>query len=188
MSCCEPSAPTVAAGICPACRTKSVPVAVMTVKALLTPDGLREGIPQAPRFCGSPGCPVVYFDDVSLRCIREDELSVRVYAKHSNDDASTVCYCFGYTVGTIRNSAARKVISRDVRAQVEAGHCACEVKNPKGACCLGDIVKVEREGSRNGVEAQNEDSAVSDARSPKGTRRPSRSRRGTSAKRSADGD
>lgn len=27
------------------------------------------------------------------------------------------------------------------RPHAEAGHCACEVKNPQGSCCLGNVSK-----------------------------------------------
>lgn len=30
-----------------------------------------------------------------------------------------------------------------IAAEVKADHCACEVKNPKGACCLGDLVRLD---------------------------------------------
>jgi hypothetical protein len=28
-----------------------------------------------------------------------------------------------------------------VRDHIAAGRCACEVRNPRGGCCLGDVVK-----------------------------------------------
>jgi hypothetical protein len=115
---------------------------VTTVKALLTAEGLRRGVPQAPRFCASPSCSTVYFDDVTDRRVTENELVVRVHAKHPDDSDVAVCYCFGYTQRAIRSDGLQA--SEDVRAQVEAGHCACEVKNPRGVCCLGDIMKLER--------------------------------------------
>ena len=142
MSCCDTEKTIAAQGSCARCESKGVQVAVTTVKALLTGDGLRRGVPQAPRFCATPSCPTVYFDDVSDRRVTENELTVRVYAKHPDDVDVLVCYCFGYTSGSIRQGQSQT--SEDVRAQVETGHCACEVKNPRGACCLGDIMKLER--------------------------------------------
>jgi len=53
-----------------------------------------------------------------------------------------VCYCFGYTPPKIREEG--KIASQTIAAEVKAGHCACEVKNPKGVCCLGDVARVER--------------------------------------------
>ena len=152
MSCCDvPTA--VADGVCRLCGVKGVQVPVITVKSLLTADGLRAGVPQAPRFCASPACAVVYFDDVSERRVEERELSIRVHAKHPEDSSIPVCYCFGHTLAAVRNARDRS-ISNDVRAEVEAGHCACEVKNPKGACCLGDIIRIER---AKGLSVERED-------------------------------
>jgi hypothetical protein len=31
--------------------------------------------------------------------------------------------------------------SARIREHIAAGRCACEVRNPRGACCLGDIIK-----------------------------------------------
>lgn len=140
MTCCGTQ--SVAQGSCACCGSRGVQVPVMTVMALLTAEGLRRGVPKAPRFCASSSCSTVYCDDVSERCVTEDELTVRVHAKHPDDADVLVCYCFGYTQGAVRRDGSRT--SEDVRTQVEAGRCACEVKNPRGVCCLGDIIKLER--------------------------------------------
>lgn len=142
MSCCDTSttAATVG-GDCSSCGAKGVRVDVITAKALMTGPALRRGIPQAPRFCASATCSVVYFDDTSERRVEESELTVPVYAKHPQRPDMPVCYCFGYSVADVKSGR----ISQAVRAEVEAGHCACEVKNPRGVCCLGDIIRIERE-------------------------------------------
>ena len=70
-----------------------------------------------------------------------------VHAKHPEDGSVPVCYCFGHTPETIRHelaSTGRSSASKTVTAEVTSGHCACEVKNPKGTCCLGDVSRVER--------------------------------------------
>jgi len=121
-------------------------VDAITLKALLTSDALRRGIPDAPRFCATEGCQIVYFDSDAGVNFTEVELTVRVHAKHPTDDGVQVCYCFDYTPSTIEAEIARSG-SRSARAtitaEVQAGHCACEVRNPKGSCCLGDVARVE---------------------------------------------
>jgi copper chaperone CopZ len=60
-------------------------------------------------------------------------------------------YCFGHSPGTIRGEAERtgsSGASKRITAEVKAGHCACEVKNPSGTCCLGDVANVEKEVRR----------------------------------------
>lgn len=73
----------------------------------------------------------------------EREVSVKVYAKQAGDPATTVCYCFGISVGAMSGDGARE-LREGVAREVQAQHCACEVKNPKGGCCLGDLVRLER--------------------------------------------
>ena len=151
MSCCETS--TVAklktsATDCPDCGAAGSPVEPITVKALLNPRGLRMGPVIAPRFCATAHCPVVYYETVDARTYSEKELTVRVHAKHPADAEVPLCYCFDVTSATMLREIAQtgKTTARErVAQEVKAGRCACEVKNPKGACCLGDLVRVERE-------------------------------------------
>ncbi|HEX6163104.1 MAG TPA: hypothetical protein VFZ31_07055 [Vicinamibacterales bacterium] len=128
---------------CPSCAHAGAPVDRITLKALLTAEGLRRGIPAQPRFCGTADCPIVYFDVDGGAAFTEAELTVRVYAKHPDDAATAVCYCFGVKVGAMTGEGARG-LRESVAQEVQAQHCACEVKNPKGGCCLGDLVRLER--------------------------------------------
>lgn len=119
----------------------------ITLKALLSGEGLRRGVPAAPRFCGTLGCTVVHFDNAVPVVFEEALVTVAVHAKHPEDGSVPVCYCFGHTPATIRREVAstgRSSASKIIAAEVKAGHCACEVKNPKGTCCLGDVSTVER--------------------------------------------
>ena len=148
--CCTPKgapAPGPDSDRCPGCRAKGSPVDPITLKALLTGEGLRRGVPPAPRFCATLGCPVVYYDNAARVRFEESLVGVRVHAKHPEDGAVPVCYCFGHSPETIREEMERTGASsagRTITAEVKAGHCACEVKHPKGTCCLGDVLKVER--------------------------------------------
>ena len=128
---------------CPSCTQPGMPVDRITLKALLTGDGLRRGIPAQPRFCGTADCPIVYFDVDGGATFTEADLSVRVFAKHPNDANTPVCYCFSVNVGAMISEGARE-LRESVAHEVQAQHCACEVKNPKGGCCLGDLVRLER--------------------------------------------
>ena len=129
------------ATICQTCGAKGLPVDAITLKALLTPAALRRGVPSDARFCPTPACAIVYFG--STGTFTENDLTVRVHAKHPNDDSVPVCYCFYYTTAEVRHEHG--AASKDISAEIKAGHCACEVKNPKGACCLGDVIRIERE-------------------------------------------
>jgi len=147
VSCCDgKTANTTSAEHCPDCGNVGSRVDSITLKAMLTASALRRGIPDAPRFCAIERCPVVYFDRQACVTIGEPDLRVRVHAKHPTSGSVPVCYCFDYTPATIEqeimrtgSSTARATITREV----QAGHCACEVRNPKGTCCLGDVARVE---------------------------------------------
>lgn len=57
----------------------------------------------------------------------------------------TVCYCFGENEHDIREEVERDGSSRAVirvREHIAARRCACEVRNPRGSCCLGDVTAV----------------------------------------------
>lgn len=129
---------------CPSCAQAGMPVGRITLQALLTPDGLRRGIPAQPRFCGTADCPIVYFDVDGDVTFTKADLAVRVYAKHPNDASALVCYCFGLSVGAMANGERAHELREAVVREVQAQRCACEVKNPRGGCCLGDLVRLER--------------------------------------------
>lgn len=129
---------------CPTCRQTGTAVERITLKALLRPDGLRRGIPEQPRYCATADCPIVYFDVDRDVTFTEADLTVRVYAKHAGDGETLVCYCFDVNVGSVCEAARTREIRETITLEVQAGHCACEVKNPKGGCCLGDLLRIEQ--------------------------------------------
>jgi len=98
-------------------------------------------------FCEAPDCDVVYFplnsDEPSFR---RSDLLVRVGLKETEDPVP-VCYCFGFTRKDIWDEitqAGRSTIAELIKVEVRAGNCACEVKNPSGKCCLGNVARVVR--------------------------------------------
>ena len=132
---------------CPACGATGIAVDPITLKALLTSDGLRRGVPSSPRYCANAQCEVVYFDSAAAVVFLETDVIVPVHAKHPDNDAVPVCYCFGYTEKSIRDEIEQtgaSTATASITAEVKAGRCACEVKNPKGSCCLGDVARVVR--------------------------------------------
>jgi hypothetical protein len=127
--------------VCPASGTSGVPVHLLTVKALLTEEALTRLRVSDHRFCPDPRCDVVYFDALG-GCFRRGDIRVPVWQKEPFG-ARLVCYCFGETEVTIRREietdGASDAVER-VRGHIAAKRCACEVRNPRGACCLGDVI------------------------------------------------
>lgn len=125
---------------CPSCGERGKSVATRTVK-LLVRDHTRVSAEGRYRFCPSPGCDVVYFG--SGGSFRKADIKVRVGIKEQ-DDPIPLCYCFDYTRADIRRDIekyGRSEIPERVKAEVQAGFCACEVKNPSGHCCLGELYR-----------------------------------------------
>ena len=92
------------------------------------------------RFCPAPNCAVVYFGESGTR-FTIDEIRELVSTK-ATGDARPICYCFGFTEGDAREDLARNgtsSIPRQISELIKAGMCACEVRNPAGVCCLGEV-------------------------------------------------
>jgi hypothetical protein len=138
--CCPPAGAHVEALHCPQSQTRGMRVPLDTVKALLRDTAMRRLTLSEHAFCPNPDCPVVYFTadgDVYL----STDIRVAVWQKEPFG-ARTVCYCFGENEADMRNEIERTGTSEAVarvRAHIKAQRCACEVRNPRGACCLGDV-------------------------------------------------
>jgi hypothetical protein len=143
---------------CPISRTNGVPVELQTVKALLTETALRRLRPGSYRLCPDPGCSVVYFGDSGDTFVTTD-VRVPVWQKEPAGERM-VCYCFGENEADIRAEIAhdgRSAAAERVTAHIKAGRCACEIRNPRGACCLGDVaaaVKRVAAGMKSGLGGQ----------------------------------
>src|SRR5206468_2559210 len=94
----------------------------------------------AYRFCPDPRCAVVYFGEDGTIFTTSD-LRERVWQKEPPGHR-TVCYCFGENEADIAAELDQRGQSdavQRVRDHIAAGRCACEIRNPRGACCLGDV-------------------------------------------------
>jgi hypothetical protein len=146
--CCEVkpnSRPAVLA--CPVSGRRCKQVDLLTVRSLVRQLPL--AMPStAYYFCDDPGCDIVYFPaDQEAPVFRRADLWVRVGRKEKNDPIP-VCYCFGFTRQDIRDEIQQKgksTIAEQIKSEVKAGRCACELKNPSGKCCLGNVSKVIQE-------------------------------------------
>lgn len=127
--------------VCPTNHQPGKPVETLTVKALLALP-LTRLLPQAYYFCWAPDCPTVYYSEDGAQRFTEADLREKVYQKHLTADEVWVCYCFHHTVGSIRQELTRSgsssVVAR-VTAGIQAGQCACNIRNPQGSCCLGNV-------------------------------------------------
>jgi len=129
------------ATLCPVSRSVGLKVGLVTVKALLTSDALRRLDGTGYRFCSDPDCGVVYFDRAADSEFRKHDLRTRVGLKETQDPMP-ICYCFDITLADVRREIQTRGatgVPAMIAAEVRAGHCACEVRNPQGSCCLGSV-------------------------------------------------
>jgi len=137
--------PARAANACPACGQIGKRVQGQTVTALVAVS-LREVQTGDYLFCRTPTCSVVYFTSDGTQIFATEQVRERVYQKESDEDEVNVCYCFRHTVGEMRfmPQSGRAALLDDINAGIQAGQCACDLRNPQGSCCLGNVRELLR--------------------------------------------
>ena len=135
------------AATCPNCGAKGKSVANLTVSVMVKSSEfyLHPGhLPDGKYFmCEAKACPIVYFNNENHAVFREEDIRVRVWQKQQGADVPA-CYCFHHTISSIGRELEEKgstdVLAR-IGAEIRAGNCRCEVTNPQGSCCLGNVAK-----------------------------------------------
>lgn len=116
----------------------------MTLKGLLRPQALARLGPGDYRFCPTSDCPTVYYG--SAEPFQRDDVLVPVFQKETAV-GRTVCYCFAVSEETIRQeaeTAGASASAERIKALVKSGRCACQVRNPQGTCCLGNVFAIAK--------------------------------------------
>jgi len=140
-ACCS-VAPAVPGGSsCPASGFQGKPVDWTTVAALAKG---RVPLKQEFRLCRDAECEVVYYDSKGT-VLSASELNVQPGFK--NGSSGLVCYCFLHTKADIErqlDGTGKTNLFESIKSEVKAGNCACEVRNPSGKCCLGEVQQTIR--------------------------------------------
>ena len=126
---------------CPVSATESKKIQRRTIEHMVKPELVEKILAAQYYYCSDSDCPVVYFSqDGNIRFTTED-IQVAVFSKDSGKDVN-VCYCYDWTRGRIEDEIRKtgnSTVSQEVAEKVRASLCECDIKNPKGACCLGDL-------------------------------------------------
>jgi hypothetical protein len=125
---------------CPDCGETGRPVAPVTLKHMVQPEFLDLVSKTGFLFCRTADCGTVYFHSNGETLAKAD-LRVRVGLKETLDPVP-ICYCFGFTERMLLDeiqASGHTTIPQRIAAQVNAQHCTCEVRNPQGSCCLGNV-------------------------------------------------
>ncbi len=129
---------------CPECGRTGRKVERITLKALLRPGALERLSPGDHRFCATDSCGVVYFGGGDV--FRREDVAAPVYQKEP-EGGRTVCYCLAVGEEEIQReveTTGRSASAERIKALVQAERCACEVRNPQGTCCLGNVTAVAK--------------------------------------------
>lgn len=129
---------------CPQCHEPGRSVRRDTVRAMLT-EAASARLEAAGDlyFCRQATCDVVYYADAAP-LFRRDDVRVVVFQK-SDASERLVCYCFGHSVGALQDEVRRtgaSEVSMEIAAACRAGRARCDVMNPQGTCCLGNVRRV----------------------------------------------
>lgn len=126
---------------CPVSGTRSKQVGLVTIQSLVRHLPFHMVAAQY-YFCEAADCDVAYFpSNPTAPTFHRDDLLVRVGVKETHNPIP-LCYCFGITRETLEEEIRqmrRSTVTERIKAEVKAGRCACELKNPSGRCCLGDV-------------------------------------------------
>ncbi len=122
---------------CPTCDHEGPGVDRQTVAAM-TRD--RVAPRQDYRLCRELECPTVYYGDRgTLHGIADMHV---VPGFKTAGPEGPVCYCFMHSRREIEEelqAGGETTVPQRITAQIKAGNCACEVRNPAGHCCLGEV-------------------------------------------------
>jgi hypothetical protein len=131
---------SVAETSCPSCGERGRPVRRETLKTMLVVSLRR--VPDGEfLFCDSQQCSAVYFSRESRYSFEVDDMREHVYQKEPAEADTLVCYCFQHSVGAFQSASSeeRAAIADDITLGTKIGQCACELRNPQGSCCLGNV-------------------------------------------------
>lgn len=161
-SCCGTRPDDQAPEHCPRCGEKGRSVGRETVASMAAVTVPAPSLSLSDfSLCQTESCAAVYFAGGGT-VLEEKDVRVPVNWKDAGPDVP-LCYCFSHTRRTISDEIAETGHSSafaTITDAVKAGQCACDVKNPSGTCCLGDIRKYEREVSASRDPATSDDKGV----------------------------
>ena len=140
---CVPPTDKGAISRCTECGSEGHAVERQTILHHLKHNQLDRVNRESYQFCPDPNCAVVYYGDEGTRFTVTD-LRELVTAKASGEERP-ICYCFGFTEGDARRQIEHTdhcTIPTRISRLIKAGMCACEVRNPTGVCCAGEVTRI----------------------------------------------
>ncbi len=136
--------------VCPDCHQKGKPVDIILLKSLLVSEAMKRLDSVGNYyFCRAESCLTVYFNSSAV--FSKKDLTVPVFQKEK-DCLAPVCYCFGYNRQQLRDDViknGKSIIAQKIKIYTKDKKCACEIRNPQGSCCLGNVAQVVKSAKEN---------------------------------------
>ncbi len=161
--CCIPKNSTRKPEQCPECGKPGRVVKPITVSVMVKDPTFYLHLETLPHdgffLCETKSCDIVYFNPEYAINFPKSQLRIKVWQKENDPDV-LACYCFNNSVSSIQREIVEKgksdVLSR-ISTEVKEGNCRCEVTNPQGSCCLGNVAKALKSAqeSLNKIELVN---------------------------------
>lgn len=152
MDCCTPEKVSIqSSNICKVCGKQAKSVQNITLCHMLKRPFVNEIQDTTYFHCETSECDVVYFSNETSQYFVQDQIRVPVGSKQKGSEKQ-LCYCFDYTAKDIEEEiekTGKSSVAEDITAKVQAELCACEIKNPAGRCCLGQVRLAIKTGMEN---------------------------------------
>ncbi len=143
--------------ICKECGNSGKQVLEITLRSMVKEPALVHiENPDAFYFCETPTCGVVYFNNEQQVYLHKENVKVRVGIKETENPVP-VCYCFGWTQERIFEQIKQLGYStalQEISAKIKADECTCDIKNPSGRCCLGEVNKAVKRGQELNINKE----------------------------------
>lgn len=125
---------------CPFCGDEGTIVKNITPKSILKDNivGLISD-EKSYRYCKNKNCDISYFAEDQNFHVAD----MKVKATHKDNGLDVhVCYCFNYTrdmiLKDIMNNGKSNAL-KEIKDKMKDPGCFCEISNPQGSCCLGNV-------------------------------------------------
>ena len=125
---------------CPTCHQPQKSVGVDVLRHHLVSPLNQHIEAQGYYFCANTHCSTVYFGENGQEYTQQQVRGV--VGQKQTSPTRPLCYCFDISaqqvIDELNNTGSSP--SKDfVIAQTKAQSCACQYRNPSGACCLADF-------------------------------------------------
>lgn len=128
--------------LCPKCNWEGIVVQPITPKNLIKDDVNHQVRADFTyKYCKNENCDTSYFTEDKSHYFTINDLKERPTLKDKGLDVK-VCYCFGHTRQSVLSelkATGQSTVLGDIKSKMKDPGCFCEVSNPQGSCCLGNV-------------------------------------------------